>query len=166
MMYEEARIGLSWRQETTWNHYAAEPLNPDSTRMEQVWGVLPQQWTLRLDLPARAGWRVSSQLQWTEWSASQLYLKDQMDVGATVHGDLPRWRSRLHLGFTTSRTASSLVDSWGDKRSTWFLVAGVETDLPRGVTATLKLADSHLGSGEYRKQTIAQAGVSINIPTR
>jgi hypothetical protein len=166
MMYEEARVGLSWRQETTWNHFAEEPLNPDSSRYEQVWGVLPEQWTLRIDLPARPGWRVSSHLQWTEWSASQLYLKDQLDLGAVVHGDLPRWHSRFHLGFSTSRTASSLVESWGDKRSTWFLLAGGETELPRGVTVSLKLADSHLGSGEYRKQTIVQAGVKVGMGAR
>ncbi len=129
-----------------------------------VWGVLPEQWTLRLDLAARPGWRVSSQLQWTEWSATQLYLKDQMDVGVGVHGDLPRWRSRAHLGFTTSRTGSSQVEAWGDKRSTWFLLAGVEKDFPHGITASLKLADSHLGSGAYRKQTVVQLELRASLP--
>jgi len=166
MAHHDARIGISWREETVWNHWAPEPLNPDSTGSIQVWGVLPQSLTMQLDLPLRPSWRLSGQMIWTEWSAAQVYLKDQVDMGLVVHGVLPRWKTKVHAGFTTSGTASSMVEAWGEPRSTWYILAGVETSLPHGVTASVSLADSHLGSGEYRKQTIAQAGVSINIPTR
>ena len=166
MVYHQARLGLSWRQETTWNHWDNETLNPDSTASVQVWGVLPQQWSLQLDVDTRPGWSVTGQLQWTEWSAAQLSLKDQLDFGLVVHGTLPgRW-GRFQGGFTTARTGSSVVDSWGDDYSSWFLLAGVEKDLPRGVTASLKVADSHLGGADARKQVLVQAGLRVQLGRR
>jgi len=163
LVHHDVQIGLSWREETVWNHWGREALNADSMGIVQVRGVLPEQWSVQLDLPARPGWRVSGQLQWTEWSAAQLALKDQLDMGLVVRGALPRWKSRVQVGFTTSGTASSNVLAWGEERSTWFLLAGLERDFPRGITASLKLADSHLGSGEFRKQTIVRAGVQVEV---
>lgn len=166
LFHHDLHLGLSWREETIWNHWDSEPLNSDSIGAVQVWGVLPEQWTFQLDVPANPGWSLSGQLQWTEWSASQLYLKDQLDMGLVVHGILPRLKSKVHAGFATSGTASSMVEDWGEERSTWFLLVGVETEFPRGVTASLKLGDSHLGSGEYRKQTIMQIGVKAALGAR
>jgi hypothetical protein len=167
MAYHQARLGLSWRQETTWNHWDNETLNPDSTAAVQVWGVLPQQWTMQLDLDTRPGWRVTGQLQWTEWSATQLSLKDQVDFGLVVHGVLPgRWGTRprrLHHGPHGIQHGGQLG---GEDYSSWFLLAGVEKDLPRGVTVSLKLADSHLGGADARKQTLVQAAVKASLGRR
>lgn len=171
MRYRQLRLGLAWHEETVWNHWDTITYQRygESVDTMQVWAVQPQQLHVLAELDWPTDWRFGLNLRWTEWSTTLLGLRDRMEAAVLVHRDLPDRGLRLHGGLCTSGSSASTGSNaawlFQDEQRTWFVLAGVERDFGP-FTAELKLADSHLGPGKYRKQLITQLAVSCSLPTR
>jgi hypothetical protein len=132
----------------------------------QVWGRLPRSWHLQVGIVPRAGWSIDLALRHHRWSEQLLGFRDRLEAGLTLHHGLPG-RLNWHLGVCSSGS-DPVTGTWLDQRfageqNTFFLMGGLSAPLGPA-RLDLKVADSNLGPGAYRRQTIVQAGLSATLP--
>lgn len=152
-------LAFGWESEVTWNMLLVPPATSDSL---QVWGRLPETLHLQAAVRPGAGIELELLLHQLDWSRQQLHFKDQLEYTLKAHLAGPRGLV-FHGGISSSGSESEFYASWASgEYSTWFLLVGMTASLGP-VELDLQLADSHFGSGEWRKQTILQAALRMQV---
>lgn len=181
---KRASLALGWESRVFYNHAAPVHFNRYSSRVDtvQVLGRLPQTLHMQMGYLPWAGWNLDLALRYYFWGeqilgytwneATQLYqkerLRDRMEFSLIAHHGLPgslNWHAGLCSSGSDPIRHSWLEGQFGSDKNTLFLLGGVSVSVGPA-QLDLKVADSHLGPGAYRKQTIIQAGLSVSLPPK
>jgi hypothetical protein len=152
-------LSLGWESEVTWKQRLVWASGTDDLL---IWGRLPESWHLGAATRLDSLTELELRLHHLRWSRQELAFSDRTEFSLIARRQGPAG-SRLQLGLTSSGSTSDAYPLYaGGEQSTWFLMAGFS--LPIGPAEwSLKLADSHLGSGEWRRQTILQSGFALRF---
>jgi hypothetical protein len=152
-------LSIGWESEVTWKQRLIWASGSDDLT---IWGRLPESWHLAAAARLDSLTELELRLHHLRWSRQELAFSDRTEFSLIARRKGPG-SSRLQLGICSSGSTSDAYPLYAEgEQSTWFLMAGFS--LPVGPAEwSLKLADSHLGSGEWRRQTILQSGIALRF---
>lgn len=131
-----------------------------------VWGVAPKVLHTQVGYVPAPGWELDVNLRYHMYSGQLLYFDDRMETAVILHHQFPSG-PRAQVGFVTSGTTALYGNAddlaFSEELDTVFLLAGVQVPY-HNFLFSVKLADSHLGGGEYRKQSQVQLAVQSSFP--
>jgi hypothetical protein len=131
-----------------------------------VWGASPATLHTQIGYVPAPGWELDVNLRYYQYSGQLLYYDDRMENALVLHRVFPNG-IRGQVGFVTSGTTAlvgnAFVASFSPEMDTVFLLAGIQVPFPHG-SFSVKVADSHLGGGAYRKQTQLQLACQMRWP--
>jgi hypothetical protein len=131
-----------------------------------VWGAAPAVIHTQIGYVPAPGWEIDVNLRYYQYSGQLLYFDDRMENAVILHRSFSNG-IRAQAGFVSSGTTAlygnDMEETYSPEMDTVFLLAGVQVPFPHG-SFNLKIADSHLGGGDYRKQTQVQVGLLLRAP--
>lgn len=152
-------LSMGWESEVTWKQRLIWASGSDDLL---IWGRLPESWHLAAAARLDSLTELELRLHHLRWSRQELAFSDRTEFSLIARRNGPG-SSRFQLGICSSGSTSDAYPLYAEgEQSTWFLMAGVS--LPVGPAEwSMRLADSHLGSGEWRRQTILQSGIALRF---
>jgi hypothetical protein len=131
-----------------------------------VWGAAPAVLHTQIGYVPAPGWEINVNLRYYQYSGQLLYFDDRMENAVILHRAFNNG-IRAQAGFVTSGTTAvygnDMMETYSPEMDTVFLLAGIQVPFPHG-SFNLKIADSHVGGGDYRKQTQVQVGLLLRAP--
>jgi|GEM_PF-3531969 len=131
-----------------------------------VWGVSPKVLHTQVGYVPAPGWELNVNLRYHMYSGQLLAFDDRMETGVVLHHRLNSG-VRVQAGFVTSGTTALYGNAdpvaFSEEMDTVYLLAGVQVPFHHALFS-LKVADSHVGGGDYRKQTQVQAALQLKLP--
>jgi len=125
-------------------------------------GEIPDKFHTGVYLEMPCGLYFSSNLSYLFWRNTAYSVKNQPEFAVNI--GFPACKNLNLSGgvFYTHYRRTDFSDKWNNKFKAVYLMAGGTLNL-KNFSLELTVADSHLFSGEYRKQTLVKAGIGYSF---
>lgn len=130
------------------------------TKQNTVSGNIPAKLNLDLSFDISHNFNLNGSLAGLFWSANNNQLKDQTEISAGVTYYLNEIISPSIGFYLTDRKYEPDFYDFNNKFNTLYIIAGTKIIINK-ISFDIALADSHLFSGEFSKQTIGKLSLGV-----